>query len=162
MVLAVGNPIMGDDGLGLAVLARLREDPRVPNGVRLVDGGTWGMNLMPEVESAARLILVDAINLGAPPGTLIRLEGKALPRYFALKLSPHQVDLKEILALAELRGTLPVTTVAIGVQPGSVDLRHGLSPAVEARVADAVQLVLEELDRWEPAAAILEAQAGHA
>ena len=68
VVIGLGNPLMGDDGLGLAALARLSEDWTVPPEVELVDGGTWGMNLLPLIEDAGRLILIDAINVGAAPG----------------------------------------------------------------------------------------------
>jgi hydrogenase maturation protease len=46
LVLGLGNPIMGDDGVGVAALQRLRTDWTLPPEVELVDGGTWGMNLL--------------------------------------------------------------------------------------------------------------------
>ncbi|HEX8723977.1 MAG TPA: hydrogenase maturation protease, partial [Gemmatimonadaceae bacterium] len=51
VVVGLGNPIMGDDGLGLAALERLREEWEIPAAVELVDGGTWGMTLLPLLES---------------------------------------------------------------------------------------------------------------
>lgn len=148
LVLALGNPLMGDDGFGLAVLAELRRNNEAQGPLILMDGGTWGMNLLPAIEAAHRLILIDAINTGAEPGAVIRLERSQLPRYFSHKVSPHQVDLREILALAELRGTLPEETVAIGVQPESVTLRMSLSPAVQARVPLVTDMVLRQLAVW--------------
>jgi hydrogenase maturation protease len=148
VVLGLGNPLMGDDGLGLAVLDRLREEWDIPDEVELVDGGTWGMTLLPLIEDAERLVLIDAIRTGAPEGTVVELERDRLPRYLAHKLSPHQIDLKEVLALAELRGTLPAETVAIGAEPGEVVL----SLALTAPLADAVEPVLlavvDRLARW--------------
>ncbi|HTL04174.1 MAG TPA: HyaD/HybD family hydrogenase maturation endopeptidase [Gemmatimonadales bacterium] len=146
LVLGLGNPLMGDDGLGVAVLHQLRQDWAIPAGVELVDGGTWGMNLLPLVESARHLILIDAIRSGAAPGTLVVLEPAELPRYFSLKISPHQIDLREVLALAELRGLLPDDLVAIGLEPERVDLELGLSPRVAARLDLVVNLVLERLE----------------
>ncbi len=108
VVLGVGNPLMGDDGLGLAALESLRHGWRLPPTVELVDGGTWGLTLLPAIEAADRLLLIDAIDTGgAPPGTLHQLERDAIPRHLATKLSPHEVDLREVLALAELRGNAP-------------------------------------------------------
>jgi hydrogenase maturation protease len=106
------------------------------------------MNLLPAIESTSRLLLIDAIKTGAEPGTVTRLEREELPRYFSHKISPHQVDLREILALAELRGTLPPETVAIGVQPESVTFRMALSPAVEAMVPVVTDAVLRQLYAW--------------
>ena len=146
LVLGLGNPIMGDDGVGVAALNRLRHYWELPPDVELVDGGTWGMNLLPLIESAERVILLDAIRTGAPPGTLTVLERAELPRYFALKLSPHQIDLREVLALAELRGALPEDLVALGIEPARVEMGESLSPPVQAAMAKLVDLALDRLE----------------
>jgi hydrogenase maturation protease len=146
LVLGLGNPIMGDDGAGVAALERLRGEWEVPEEVELVDGGTWGMNLLPLVESAERIILLDAIHADARPGTVVVLQREDLPRYFSHKLSPHQIDLREVLALAELRGTLPHDVVAIGVEPESVEMRAGLSPLVDGAIDTMVALTLDRLE----------------
>jgi hydrogenase maturation protease len=139
---------MGDDGIGLAVLARLQERWQVPAGVELVDGGTWGMNLLPVIEDAGRVLLIDAINTNAPPGSLQRLSREQLPKYLATKISPHQVDLHDVLALAELRRTLPDDTMALGVQPERVEMIVELTPAVAQAVEGAVAQVVAQLEAW--------------
>jgi hydrogenase maturation protease len=148
VVLGLGNLLMADDGVGLIALARLEEEWFVPRDVELVDGGTWGMNLLPVIESAGRVILLDAIDLGDPPGTLIRLEGDEIPRFLGLKLSPHQIDLREVLALSELRGTLPNELIALGIQPARVEMSTTLSPVVEARLDQLVHMTAETLMNW--------------
>ncbi len=147
VVIGLGNPLMGDDGLGLAVLDELRTGYALPPEVELVDGGTWGMNLLPVIEDAEELILIDAIDVGEKPGVFVRLEHHRLPRYLATKISPHQVDLRDVLALAELRGTLPPDTVALGLQPQSVELRNSLSDVLRCRVAALAAAVVQELAR---------------
>ena len=148
VVLGLGNPLMGDDGLGLAVLQRLHDEWELPTEVELADGGTWGMNLLPLIEDAGRLLLLDAIRSGAPAGTVIELERERLPRYLAHKLSPHQIDLKEVLALAELRGTLPDLTVAIGAEPDTVTFSTELSPALAGAVPAVTLAVVARLTAW--------------
>lgn len=148
VVIGLGNPIMGDDGVGLAALARLGELWQVPRDVELVDGGTWGMNLLPVIEDAGRVVLLDAIDTGAAPGTRATLERAHLPRYLALKISPHQVDLRDVLALAELRGTLPEHTVALGVQPERVEMGVGLSPRVADALDGLVAAAIGLLETW--------------
>jgi len=145
VVIGLGNPLMGDDGLGLVALERLRAEYAIPPEVELVDGGTWGMNLLPVIEEAARVILIDAIDVAAAPGTPISLKRERLPRYLATKISPHQVDLRDVLALAELRGTLPADTVAVGLQPARIALGNELSEVLRCRVDDLVLLVVREL-----------------
>ncbi|HJS41923.1 MAG TPA: HyaD/HybD family hydrogenase maturation endopeptidase [Gemmatimonadales bacterium] len=147
VVIGLGNTIMGDDGLGLVVLEYLQTAYGFPPEVELVDGGTWGMNLLPVIEDAAELILIDAIDAGVPPGTFVRLEHDRLPRYLATKISPHQVDLRDVLALAELRGTLPPDTVALGLQPASIEMRHSLSEIVRSTVPELAEQVVQELAR---------------
>lgn len=148
VVLGLGNMLMTDDGIGLAALARLEDDWFIPREVELVDGGTWGMNLLPIIESADRVLVLDAIDSGAEPGALSVLRDGEVPRVLAQKLSPHQIDLREVLALAALRGTLPDELVALGVQPGVVALGTDLSPAVEARLDDLVSRAAEQLRAW--------------
>jgi hydrogenase maturation protease len=148
VVIGLGNPIMGDDGLGLAALERLRDGWDTPAGVELVDGGTWGMNLLPLIEEAARVLLIDAIDIGATPGTEVVLPRDRLPRYLATKISPHQVDLRDVLALAELRGTLPQHTTAVGLQPARVEMTTELSDVVRQRLDPLVTRVVALLAEW--------------
>lgn len=148
VVLGLGNMLMADDGVGLSALARLDEEWFVPRSVSLVDGGTWGMNLLPVIEGADRLLIFDAIDSDEPPGTVVRLERQDIPRFLGQKLSPHQVDLREILALAELRGTLPGQIVALGIQPARVEMSTTLSPVVEEKLEALVRLGVETLEQW--------------
>jgi hydrogenase maturation protease len=146
LVIGLGNPLMGDDGAGLAALERLREGWRVPEGVELVDGGTWGMNLLPIIEGCPCVLLLDAIDTGSPPGGLTVLERDEIPRYFQLKLSPHQIDLREVLGLAELRGKLPERLIAIGVQPQRIEMGIRLSPAVTDAVDKIAHAAVDALE----------------
>lgn len=149
VVIGLGNPLVGDDGLGLAALEQLRARG-TDREVELVDGGTWGLSLLPVIESAARVLLLDAIDADGPPGTLHILRRAELPRYLATRISPHEVDLQDVLALAELRGTLPQETVAIGLQPGRVETGCELSEAVRTRLDDLVAAVEQQLAAWRP------------
>jgi hydrogenase maturation protease len=148
VVIGVGNPIMGDDGLGVVALDRLRQRWSPPPSVQLVEGGTWGMNLLPLIEDAEQVMLLDAIDAGRPTGSLVVLQGDEVPRTLGLKLSPHQIDLREVLALAQLRGTLPKDLVAVGLQPGRIEMASELSPEVEARLDELLAVVIARLERW--------------
>jgi hydrogenase maturation protease len=139
---------MADDGAGLAALDRLRERWILPATVRAVEGDTWGMNLLPQIEGTNQLVLLDAMDTGAAPGTVRLLTGDAIPRGLATKLSPHQIDLREVLAVADLRGRLPAYLVAVGVQPERVEMSCRLSDTVSAALdsmADAAARSLRRL-----------------
>jgi hydrogenase maturation protease len=141
---------MGDDGLGLHVLARLQEEWTFDDGVALIDGGTWGMKLLPDIEDAARLMFLDAINTQRhPPGTVLLLERDEIPLLTDHnKLSPHQVGLQEVMAVSDFRGTLPAHTCAIGVVPLSIDLDTELTPVVMGSVDACIARVIERLRDW--------------
>jgi hydrogenase maturation protease len=138
---------MGDDGVGLVVLARLRDEWDLPD-VELVDGGTWGLSLVPAIEDAERLLLIDAIAAHREPGAIIQLSRARLPIYLSRKLSPHQVDMRDALAVAELRGRLPNDIVAIGVQPDVVELGLELSAPVASQLDGIVRAVVKQLENW--------------
>jgi hydrogenase maturation protease len=148
VVVGLGNPLMADDGLGLAALERLRVEWELPSEVTLVDGGTWGMMLLPMIEDAEELLLLDAVRAGRPPGTFIELARHELPRYFAHKISPHQIDLREVLAVADLRGNLPERIAVVGVEPERVEMSSELSPVVDERVDEVVEAAVEQLTAW--------------
>jgi hydrogenase maturation protease len=115
---------------------------------------------LPEIEASECVLFIDAINTGSAPGTIAVVERAELPRYFERKLSPHQVDLREVLAICELRGTLPRVTVAFGAQPEVIEMSTSLSPALAAKVDAVADLVAgrlallgHDVRRRQPAAA---------
>lgn len=148
VVIGVGSPLMGDDGVGVAAVELLRRAVGAVDGVSLLDGGTWGMQLLPDIEDAERLLVLDAIHEGGEPGTVVRLEKHELPRLLDHKVSPHQIDLREVFAVAELRGTFPPEAVALGVEPETVELRAGLSPVVERALPKLLDAAVTQLRAW--------------
>src|SRR5512140_2193782 len=146
-VIGLGNPLMGDDGFGLVALEQLRNEWTL-DGVELADGGTWGMSLLPLVEDSDRIVLLDAIAAGAKAGDVVVLERERLPIYLTRKLSPHQIDMRDVLATAEWRGKLPEETVAIGVEPLSVEMGIGLSQEADDAVDAVVRAVVSRLEKW--------------
>jgi hydrogenase maturation protease len=147
-VLGLGNPLLADDALGLVALERLVQQYELDDTVSVHDGGTWGMQLMPMIEEAERVLFLDAIDRGEAPGTVIRLEGEEIPATLAKMISPHQLDLTNVLAMTRLRGTFPKVLIALGVQPLTTETRVALSPVVAARVDDVVSAAVAQLEAW--------------
>ena len=148
VVLGAGSPLMGDDGLGVEVVEELAQRWQESDTLRFLDGGVWGMRLLPYIEEADRLLVIDAIRAGEEPGELVRLERSEIPRHMSTKLSVHQVDLGEVFAVAELRGTFPAQAVAIGVEPEIVQAYVPLSSTVRASVPSLLEAVEEQLRAW--------------
>jgi len=145
-VLGVGNPIMGDDGVGVELLACVRAalpDPRI----EYVDGGTYGMELLPVLQSARRLLILDAVS-GTTPGEVVELPGDQIPRLLAAKLSPHQLGLLDIFAAARLLGTEPEQVTVVGIVPEFVDVQVGLTPIVSASLPEATEKAVSVLKIW--------------
>lgn len=149
LILGLGNTLLRDEGLGVHLVERLREQHQFPEEVQIVDGGTLGLDLLPYLAGVGRLLVVDAVVFDAEPGGLIRLEGDAIPYQSALKVSPHQAGLQDVLAMARLQGCLPPTVVVWGMQPASFhEWGMTLTGVVEARLADLMDAVLAELKKW--------------
>jgi hydrogenase maturation protease len=148
LVLGLGNMLLTDDGVGPAVIARLMADGP-PRGARLRDGGTMGLDLLPEIEGAAALVVVDAAELGAEPGTLAVLEGRAMDAQLGgKKRTAHEVSLADLMGAAALTGCRPARRALVAVQPGGTG--WGLAPTrcVAAAIGPACLAVTELVERW--------------
>lgn len=148
LVLGIGNVLMNDDAIGVRVVQELAGKLDFPQEVLLLDGGTLGLDLLPYLEGVERLLVVDAVETGSAPGTLVRLSGEDIPLALATKVSPHQMGLKDLLLVADLQGHKPPEMVLWGVQPASIEMELELSPAVAAAVPLLQEKVLLELARW--------------
>jgi hydrogenase maturation protease len=148
LVLGLGNILLCDDGLGVRVVERLQRLYQFPEEVRVLDGGTLGLALLPHVEDAERLLIVDALEQDAAPGTLARLEGDEVPAILSVKLSPHQVGVSDLLAAARLCDRCPAEMVLWGAQPEVIEVGLDLSPAVARQVDVLVDRALAELQGW--------------
>lgn len=153
LVLGIGNLVMGDDGVGVMVAQQLQQGYRFPDNVEIMDGGTLGLDLLPKLENITNLLMIDAVETGQRAGTCVRLCGEELPVALETKLSPHQMGLKDLLAVSALMGHSPKEMVLIGVQPGSIEMEVGLTAEVEAQFETLVFNVLAELACWGVAAA---------
>jgi hydrogenase maturation protease len=144
LVLGLGNVLLGDDGAGPAVVTQLRDRHAAPAGVRICDGGTLGLALLPYLEDARRVILVDAVAADAPAGTLVRLEGADVGPAVATRLSPHQVGVADLLDGARWHDREPEYLVLLGVVPASIELGIGLSRPVQRALPQLIELVCAE------------------
>ncbi len=147
IILGVGNLLLTDEGVGVHVANKLLERQDLPAWLRVVEGGTDGFRLLNVVTEAERLIVVDAVKGGGPPGSIYRFDIEDAPSCpDTFKTSVHQIGILEVIHLSELIGQTPETTI-IGVEPKSLAMGLELSPEVEAKVPRIIELVLEEAKR---------------
>jgi hydrogenase maturation protease len=149
VVIGLGNIVLSDDGLGVHVVRRLRDRNGLEDRVELVEGGTAGLLLLPYLADAERVIIVDAIDTGAPAGSLTRLAGEDWRIAFAPHLSPHDVGLRDLLGAAQLSGVWPSELVLHGAQPACTAIGTELSEPVAAALDPLTSAVVAELADWE-------------
>jgi len=147
LVLGLGNLLCGDDGLGAAAVARLDRDWEAPEGALVLDGGTMGLALLPYVEDASDVILVDAIQDDAPTGALVRLTGEEVAPAVLHRLSPHQVGVADLLDGARLHDRYPRRLVLLGLVPLTLGLGIERCAAVQSRLTHLVEEVVAEARR---------------
>jgi hydrogenase maturation protease len=145
LILGLGNLVHADDGAGIHAVERLRTDPRVPPDVVIVDGGTQGLSLLPHISGFERLLVIDAVDAGEPPGTLLRLEGRALADMPG-RSSVHQLGFSDLMVAMKLLGDLPAEVIVFGVQPLSTEWSVELSPSVESALGPLIDSVVAQLE----------------
>lgn len=150
LVIGLGNTLLTDDGVGVHVIASLGQDPKLSAPVVLRDGGTIGLALLPEIEDAQALILVDAAEMRASPGDVRLFEGADMDRQLSgPKRTAHEVAASDLLSAAALSGRCPQRRALVGVQPASTSL--GLEPTDRVREAIPVacEMVRSLIGRWQ-------------
>ena len=150
LILGIGNLLWADEGFGIRALEHLHAGWQFCAGVRLLDGGTQGLYLLPHVEGCRRLLIFDAVDYGLPGGTLKVVRDEEVPRFMGVKkMSLHQTGFQEVLSVAQLRGWNPLNVTLIGCQPEILDDYGGsLSDTVKTRIPQALGLALDTLYGW--------------
>jgi len=145
LVLGVGNVLLEDEGLGVRALEILQQRYQTPPGLEWLDGGTTGMGLLDVISDCDHLLVLDAVQTGAPPGTLVRMTNDEVPVYFGLRITPHQLGLSDVLATLELTGEQPESVTVLGLVPDSMDLSLELSGHIHSRLETLVSAAVDEL-----------------
>jgi hydrogenase maturation protease len=149
VVLGVGNILLTDDGAGVHAARRIEARVHERSDVRVIDGGTLSFTLAPMIAEADRLIVIDAANLEARPGTTRVFFGADFDAFLGKpRLTVHEVSLVDLLDVARLTDTVPPQRALIAVQPHTIDWGDTLSADVDAALTDIVSTVLDLLDTW--------------
>lgn len=146
LILGLGNILMDDDGAGVVAVNDLKNCLKESENLKIVDGGTLGLDLLHYIQWAEKLIIVDAIDMDFDPGTVIKAEGEDIDPIFESKLSPHQMGLKDILLAAELIDQRPEDIVLFGIQVKSINMNMTLSDEVSKNLSKLKENVLKELN----------------
>ena len=154
LVLGVGNRLLTDEGTGVHVVERLMCDHPDLEDVTYLDGGTLSFTLAGPIEDHDALVVVDAAQLDAPPGTIQVFEGADMDRFLGrARLSVHEVSLVDLMDIARLTGHLPARRAIVGVQPAELGWGDQPSPAVAEALPLAAERVLALVRAWRAEAA---------
>ena len=150
LILGIGNVLWADEGFGVRCVEAMADRYALPDTVKLMDGGTQGLYLLPFLEEAEALLVFDAIDYGLPAGMLRVIRDDQVPAFMgAKKMSLHQTGFQDVIATAMLMGQCPARMVLIGCQPVELeDYGGGLRPAVAARIPEALQISVGILREW--------------
>jgi len=145
LVLGIGNLLLQDEGIGVHIVNELQRRFQFPPEVELLDGGTAGMELVEAMLDREQVIVVDAIRSDKTPGTLIHIEGDAVPAFLQQHLTPHQLGLADVLATLTIAGRTPNQLVLLGIVPYSMELSVTLSDPLQEQFAGLVEQVAAKL-----------------
>jgi hydrogenase maturation protease len=150
VVLGVGNTLLTDEGVGVHVVEQLRREYPDLDAVEYIDGGTLSFTLAGSMADADQLIIIDAAELKAAPGTVTVFENEAMDDYLGRgkRRSVHEVSLLDLLAISQLTDSLPSRRALIGIQPQELGWGDAPSPAVAAAIPRACDMTLELIRKW--------------
>ncbi len=147
-VLGIGNILLSDDGVGVHAINRLEKSYDFPAYVRLIDGGTKGLDLLPLIERLDKVLIIDASNFKKEPGTIDIVEGDKIPAFLSTKLSVHQIGLPDMLFAARLMEITPSDMCLIGIQPKSMETGIQLSEEISRQMKPLLERVVQKLQEW--------------
>jgi len=148
LLLALGNPLMADDGAGQEILARIAsEGPAWGEHVEFVDGGTQGLALLGSFEKRKAVVFLDAVRLGDEAGAVHLLRGEELLRMGGRATTAHEGSAPDILRALELLGERPTEVALIGIEPENIRTEIGLSRAVQDSIGLAAGLARMTVNR---------------
>jgi hydrogenase maturation protease len=158
LVLGVGNLLLRDDGAGLSLLSGLSREACAWGGtVEFLDGGTQGLALLDRIAGRGALLILDAVQLGAAPGTVHVMRDW---RFGAARFSTaHESNVSELLAVSTLLGECPERVVIVGIEPCRIATGTKLSGVVEQALPAALEAARAALvNLAETSAAVPETQ----
>jgi hydrogenase maturation protease len=144
-VLGLGNLMRTDDAVGMLVLPELAR--KLPREIQVIEGGTLGLDLLDAIFGISRLLVLDAVDTGAAPGTLVRFAGDDLARLPTSK-SVHLLGLSDLMQVLLLMDACPTEVILLGVQPGCTGWGTALTPAVAAAQPRLAESALRQLANW--------------
>jgi hydrogenase maturation protease len=139
--MGAGNILMGDDGIGVHIICALKEQGGLPDGIELIDAGTATLDALPLLDGVERLIIIDAVIGGGPPGAIYQFSPDDIHENTSGRVSLHQTSLLQALRMGGILGSGSVEVVVFGIEPGDVSPGTELTPDVRAIIPKVVETI---------------------
>lgn len=150
LVLGVGNILMKDEGVGAHAAQKLLQIP-LPAAVEVIDGGTFGIDLLGYLENREKVILIDAIDTDEPPGTIFRLRPEDIHSLSKGEhYSLHQPGISDVIRFAEMIGQEVPEIIIFAIQPAEIAMGTELTPVMKEKMPELIDFVLKEIEESSP------------
>ena len=153
LVLGIGNTLLTDEGVGIVAMREMEACFGAREDMEFLDGGTLSFTLAVPISECDALLVIDAAELGAAPGSVRSFEGAEMDRFLGAnrKSSVHEVGLLDLMSISQLTGHWPERRALVGVQPAVVGWGESLTPQVAAALPGVCSIAVEIV--WSFAAA---------
>lgn len=150
LVLGIGNTLLADEGVGVVAMRELEARFGTREDMEFLDGGTLSFTLAVPISECTALLVIDAAELGAPPGTVRSFEGAEMDRFLGedRRNSVHEVGLLDLMSVSRLTGHWPERRALIGIQPAVVDWGEALTPAIAAALPEICATASDVIERF--------------
>ena len=150
LILALGNILLSDDGIGFHILKALHDSCALEDDVELLDGGTLSFTLAGPIADTDALIVIDAAQLQMEPGALQIFEGAAMDRFLTghRKASVHEVGLLDLMTITQLTGHWPNCRALVVIQPEKIDWGEFPTQRLAATIPIACQRIHTLINSW--------------
>ena len=148
VVLGLGNPLVGDEGIGVHLIERLAASGEQYPSVDFIDAGTGGLSVLHLLDGRRKAIIIDCAFMDEPPGAIRRFTPEDVrSRKVLAHQSLHEADLIRIIEMARQLGQAPEQIVIFGIQPEQVRAGGELSRTLVEKADEYISLILRELEQ---------------
>lgn len=147
-LIGLGNILLKDEGVGVHAVNTMRERYLFSPEVKVIDGGTLGLDLLPFFEGKENVLIIDAVDFRKEPGHIGMLEDDAIPSALFSKLSVHHIGLSDVLFAAKLKDLTPAKLCLIGIQPQSLEVGLEMTECIRDRIEELIARAIKKLEEW--------------